>query len=183
MIKIVSSFFILTILLSGCQDATPVHNNNEVQSEQQKHDLDKENLSKQDTIVLSQIHELNPVFCDMDGDKRTDTVQIVQNANNQKYGLKFIFGNGRIEYLGMGQAVLGQGFDDFNWIGVFNSVPKGGVYYNNVNADGDIITEDEVKAEDKIKLPNDGVFVHQLESCGGGIIYLRKGKFEWIQQE
>ncbi|MBI3240238.1 MAG: hypothetical protein HYZ43_15560 [Flavobacteriia bacterium] len=29
----------------------------------------------------------------------------------------------------------------------------------------------------------DGDFIHQAESCGGGVIYLKNGKFQWIQQE
>lgn len=48
---------------------------------------------------------------------------------------------------------------------------------------GEIITEEEVQESDKIKLPNDGISIHADETCGGGIIYLNKGKFEWIQQE
>lgn len=43
--------------------------------------------------------------------------------------------------------------------------------------------DEEIKEEDKIKLPNDGIFIHADESCGGGIIYLNNGKYNWIQQE
>ena len=39
------------------------------------------------------------------------------------------------------------------------------------------------KEVDKIKLENDGICIHAEESCGGGIIYLNNGKYEWIQQE
>ncbi|MCH5597482.1 hypothetical protein [Niabella ginsengisoli] len=83
----------------------------------------------------------------------------------------------------MGKEILGQGFDDLEWVGVFEVAPKNEIYYNNVNDDGEIITEEQVKETDKIKLPNDGIFIHQKETGGGGIIYLKNGKFEWIQQE
>ncbi|MEI2274527.1 hypothetical protein OHD16_20435 [Sphingobacterium sp. ML3W] len=136
-----------------------------------------------DTIVLSRTHKPSTVHCDLDGDNLTDTVQIVQNTKNEKYGLRFIFGNKKIEYLGMGTDILGQGFDDIDWVGIFEKAPKEAVYWNNVNDDGEIITDEEVKEADKIKLVNDGIFIHQAESCGGGIIYLNKGKFAWIQQE
>ncbi|ULT23268.1 hypothetical protein KUH03_29250 [Sphingobacterium sp. E70] len=83
----------------------------------------------------------------------------------------------------MGTDILGQGFDDISWVGVFEKAPKGEIYWNNVNDDGEIITDEEVNETDKIKLVNDGIFIHQAESCGGGVIYLNKGKFAWIQQE
>lgn len=83
----------------------------------------------------------------------------------------------------MGNDILKQGFDNLDWVGVLEKAPKGATYYNNVNDDGEIITEEEVKEKDKIKLPQDGIFIHQAEACGGGIIYLKNGKFGWIQQE
>ena len=42
---------------------------------------------------------------------------------------------------------------------------------------------EDVKEENKIKLPNDAIFIHQAESCGGGIIYWENRKYHWIQQE
>lgn len=136
-----------------------------------------------DTIILSGKHRPNTITCDLDGDLRTDSVRIVQNTNNGKYGLKIIFGNKNIEYLGMGATMAGQEIDDISWTGIFETAPKGEVYWNNVNDEGEIISDEEVKEEDKIRLPNDGIFIHEAEACGGGVIYLKDGKFEWIQQE
>jgi hypothetical protein len=135
-----------------------------------------------DTITDSKKHNPNVIFCDLDGDNLSDTVKIVLNNNNEKYGLKIIFGNEEITYLGMGKEILEQNFDDLDWVGIFEVASKGEVYFNNVIG-GEIITEEEVLESDKIKLPNDGIYIHAAESCGGGIIYLDKGKFEWIQQE
>ncbi len=136
-----------------------------------------------DTIVISQKHKPNSISCDLDGDQLRDKVGIVQNKNNKKYGLEIKYGNGKIDYLGMGKDIAGQGIDDIEWVGIFEVAPKNEVYYNNVSEDGEILSEDQVKDSEKIKLVNDGIFIHQAESCGGGVIYLNNGKYDWIQQE
>lgn len=141
------------------------------------------NPKSNDTIVISKIHKPNSVSCDLDGDKLTDNVKIVQSTKNKKYGFEIKFGNGKTDYLGMGKDIAGQGIDDIEWAGIFEIAPKNEIYYNNVSDDGEIISEDQVKESDKIKLPNDGIFIHNSESCGGGVIYLNNGKYDWIQQE
>lgn len=139
---------------------------------------------KTDTIVLSTKHKTNKILCDLDGDNLDETVEIFRSTNNKKSGFKITYGNGkRTDYLGFGNDILGQGFDEIDWAGIFEKAPKNEVYFNNVNEDGDIIGEEQVAEEDKIKLPNDGIFIHAEESCGGGVIYLKNGKYEWIQQE
>lgn len=137
-----------------------------------------------DTIVISAKHKTNKILCDLDGDGKNETVEIVRSTNNDKSGLRIIFGNGnRTDYFGMGNNILGQGFDEIDWAGVFEKASKGNIVWNNVNEDGEIISDEEIKEGDKIKLPNDGIFIHADESCGGGIIYLNNGKYHWVQQE
>lgn len=139
---------------------------------------------KTDTIVLSSKHKTNKILCDLDGDGKNETVEIVRSTKSDKSGLKITFGNGkRTDFLGLGNTVLAQGFDEIDWAGIFEKAPKGETYWNNVNDDGEIMADEEVKEEEKIKLPNDGIFIHAEESCGGGIIYIKNGKYEWIQQE
>ena len=139
---------------------------------------------KADTIVLSTKHKTKKILCDLDGDNLDETVEIFRSTKNQKSGLKITFGNGnRTDYFGFGNDILGRGFDEIDWVGIFEKAPKNEVYFDNVNEDGDIIGEEQVAEEDKIKLPNDGIFIHADESCGGGVIYLKNGKYEWIQQE
>ncbi|KAF2516582.1 hypothetical protein [Flavobacterium foetidum] len=141
-------------------------------------------IKKTDTIVLSTKHKTNKILCDLDGDNLDETVEIFRSTKNQKSGLKITYGNGKkIDYLGFGNDILQQGFDEIDWVGIFEKAPKNEVYYNNVNEEGEIIGEDQVKEEDKIKLQQDGIFIHADESCGGGVIYLKNGKYEWIQQE
>lgn len=172
--------FSLTLLtFTSCNDKQSETKKNEIET------TDKMTISQSidDTIIISKKHKPNFIFCDLDRDNLSDTVKIILNKKNEKYGLKIIFGNKKVEYLGLGKEVLGQGFDDLNWVGIFEKAPKGEVYFNNVNDEGEIISEDEVKERDKIKLLSDGIFIHAYESCGGGVIYLNNGKFEWIQQE
>ncbi|HEX8015097.1 MAG TPA: hypothetical protein VF465_07675 [Flavobacterium sp.] len=137
-----------------------------------------------DTIETSKKHKTNKILCDLDGDNLNEIVEIVRSTKNGKSGLRIIFGNGnRTDYFGMGNNILEQGFDEIDWAGIFEKAPKNEIYWNNVNGEGDILTDEEIKESDKIKLLNDGIFMHAKESCGGGIIYLKNGKYEWIQQE
>lgn len=137
-----------------------------------------------DTIKISKKHKTNKILCDLDGDKLNEIVEIVRSTKSGKSGLRIIFGNGnRTDYLGMGNDILEQGFDEIDWVGIFEKAPKNEIYWNNVNEEGEILSEDQIKEVDKIKLLNDGIFIHAEESCGGGIIYLKSGKYEWIQQE
>jgi hypothetical protein len=137
-----------------------------------------------DTIVVSKKHKVNKISSDLDGDGLNETVEIVRSTKNDKSGLRIIFGNGkRTDYLGIGNDILGQGFDEIDWAGIFEKAPKNELYWNNVNDEGEIMADEEVNEADKIKLLNDGIFIHAEESCGGGVIYLKDGKYEWIQQE
>lgn len=175
-------FTMLIGLFFGCKE------NNANKSESNKVDtleyVEKIPAQKVDSIQISTQHKVNEIKLDLDGDQLEDIVQIVRNIKNNKSGLKIIFGNQRkIDYLGMGKDIIDQGFDDLDWVGIFEVASKNEWYYNNVNDEGEIITEDVVKEEDKIRLENDGIFIHAAESCGGGIIYLKDGKYAWIQQE
>lgn len=145
----------------------------------------KEKSKKEDKIVLSQKHENNLIWCDLDGDKKEEKVEIVINQKNNKSGLRITFGKGdRIDYFGLGKDVLQQEFDDFDWVGIFEKAPKGKTYWNNVNEDGEIkIEKEEFTKSDKLVLQNDGIYVHAAESCGGGIIYLENNAYKWLQQE
>jgi len=165
----------------------------EIESESKKHEitesdsihiLEKTQTENKDTIEISKKHKINKVLCDLDGDELNEIVEIVRSKKSGKSGLRIIFGSGnRTDYFGMGNTILEQGFDEIDWVGIFERAPKNEIYWNNVNAEGDILTDEEIKESDKIKLLNDGIFMHAEESCGGGIIYMKNGKYEWIQQE
>ena len=154
---------------------------NDKQQNIEKTQTKKNNI---DTIEISKKHKINKIKCDLDGDKLDETIEIVKSTKSGKSGLRIVFGNGkRTDFLGMGNDILNQGFDEIDWAGIFEKAPKNEIYWNNVNDEGEIVSEEEIKESDKIKLLNDGIYIHAEESCGGGIIYLKNGKYEWIQQE
>ena len=151
---------------------------------QKKIERTKTEKKDNDTIEISTKHKINKIICDLDGDKLNEIVEIVKSTKSGKSGLRIVFGNGkRTDYFGMGNEILKQGFEEIDWAGIFEKAPKNETYWNNVNEDGDILSEEEIKESDKIKLLQDGIFMHAEESCGGGIIYLKNGNYEWIQQE
>ncbi|NHM08373.1 hypothetical protein G4D82_14180 [Flavobacterium sp. CYK-4] len=151
-----------------------------------QHKIERTQTDKKDndTIEISKKHKINKIICDLDGDKSNEIAEIVRSTKNGKSGLRIIFGHGkRTDYFGMGNDILNQGFDEIDWVEIFEKAPKNKTYWNNVSDDGELLSEEEIKESDKIKLLNDGIYLHAEESCGGGIIYLNNGKYDWIQQE
>lgn len=175
------------LILISCKKEQPTENEKiqvAAKDTTQRPEQKENSKTTSDTIVISVKHKKNKIECDLDGDGKNETVEIVRSTHNNKSGLRIVFGNGkRTDYLGMGNNVLKQGFDEIDWAGIFEKAPKNEIYWNNVSEDGEILGDEEIKEEDKIKLPNDGIFIHAEESCGGGIIYLKNGQYEWIQQE
>jgi len=140
------------------------------------------NKYDKDIVISDKMPE--DIFCDVDGDAKQEKIGLRLDSATSKYGLVIQYGTGKIDTLGMGKDVLDQGFDNFNWAGIMEVAPKGKYYFNNVDEEGEILTEDQVLESEKIKLKNDGILVHEAESCGGGVIYLTdKNKYAWIQQE
>ncbi len=123
------------------------------------------------------------ILADLDGDEAQDSVIIITDRISKKEGLRIVYGNRKMDTLGMGKEVLGQGFDDVSWAGLFEKAPKGEKYANNVDENGEILSLDEIPDDAWITLPNDGIDIHAAEACGGGIIYLENGQYKWIQQE
>jgi hypothetical protein len=136
--------------------------------------------------ILSQDFYKRPdyILADIDGDNKQDSVVIVTDAVTKKEGLKFVLGSGRIDTLGMGKEILGQGFDDISsWAGIFEKASKGEKHANNVDENGDILAASQIPEEEWIILPNDGIYLHQEEACGGGVIYMENGEYKWIQED
>lgn len=175
--SLIFSCAVCVVFLMACnqkQEHTPVVKQDLV-SEKAKLHSKNESASKIHTILRN-------ITGDFDGDTKQDTAYIVADAASGKHGLKIILSTNKVDYFGMGKEVLNQGFDDLNWAGIFQTAPKGKSYANNVDEHGEIIT-DSIPAENWITLPNDGIYLHAEESCGGGVIYLDRGKYNWIQQE
>ncbi len=73
---------------------------------------------------------------------------------------------------------------DYSWVGIFEKVNKGEVLWSNYDDDkGDFVDFKDVPENEKVKLDYNAIYVHASESCGGGFIYWKNGKFNWLQQE
>ncbi|MFC4392130.1 MULTISPECIES: hypothetical protein [Flavobacterium] len=181
----ISILFLSALILISCKKETQTEKPQITQKDtRQIAPKPETKVEETDTIIISKKHKINQIVCDLDGDGKNEIVEIVRSTNTYKSGLKITYGNGKkTDYLGLGKNVLNQGFDEIDWAGIFEKAPKGEIVWNNVNDDGEIMGDEEIKEEDKIRLPNDGIFIHAEESCGGGIIYLKNGKYDWIQQE
>ena len=93
---------------------------------QQKTEVEKK---VNNTIELSKKHKINKITCDLDGDKLNETVEIVRSTKSGKSGLRIVFGNGkRTDYFGMGNDILKQGFNEIDWVGIFEKAPKNKTY-------------------------------------------------------
>lgn len=175
---------LIAITITSCKNENENQSKNSESETLQNLEKTQTKKNNTDTIEISKKHKINKIICDLDGDKLDETVEIVKSTKSGKSGLRILFGNGkRTDYFGMGNDILKQGFDEIDWAGIFEKAPKNEIYWNNVNDEGEIVSEEEIKESDKIKLLNDGIYIHAEESCGGGIIYLKNGKYEWIQQE
>lgn len=111
-----------------------------------------------------------------------DTAVIVQEKTGASEALLIKHSNTDQVFLLQNGKALGQQFNNFNWVGQFQIIPKGTKIWNNV-VDGDLVGENEVPENQKITLTADGIFIHQDEACGGGIIYFKNGKYQWVQQD
>jgi len=124
------------------------------------------------------------IVCDLDGDKKNDTISLMLDTLTSKYGLVIIYAAGKCDTLGMGKEFLDRGFNDFNWVGIMEVAPTGKFYWNYINYDDYNIPHDQIADHDKITLKQDGIFLHASESCGDGVIYLTdKNQYAWMQQE
>ena len=70
---------------------------------------------------------------------------------------------------------------DYSWIGDFTTVPCGDTLWSNYIDDFRCLSA--VPNNEKVTLSYNAIYVHAAESCGGGFIYWKNGKFNWLQQE
>lgn len=115
-------------------------------------------------------------------DNILDTALLVRHTTTAKDALMIKYGGTNNSILLRNGKDVGVDFTDFNWVRQFEVIPKGTKIWNNV-ADGEIIGEDQVRESQKILLHTDAIFVHENEGGGGGILYLEKGVYVWVQQD
>lgn len=115
-------------------------------------------------------------------DKILDTAILVKQKTNKKGALFIKHGGTNQFFLLKDGKDLKTNFRDFSWVGQFEVIKKGTKIWNNV-IDGEIVGEDQVPNNRKIILQTDGILVHEDEGGGGGIIYFKNGKYNWMQQD
>lgn len=118
---------------------------------------------------------------DFYGDKTEDIALLIKDEYEVKlciinYGLE-----PDIKILGNKQKWDSLNVDDFSWVGEFRAVKKGETLWSNYI--DDFRNFEDVPESEKVQLDYDALFVHQSESCGGGFIFWKDGKFNWLQQE
>lgn len=104
--------------------------------------------------------------------------------------LKNTEGETKIGFIDYGEKtkihLLGNDDDPFyirnyGWIGVFEKINPGEALWSNYGED--FIDFENVPEDKKVRLTYNALYIHASESCGGGFIYWKDGKFNWLPQE
>ncbi|WP_196884971.1 SH3 domain-containing protein [Aureivirga sp. CE67] len=70
---------------------------------------------------------------------------------------------------------------DYSWAGIFELVGENEPLWSNY--EDDFIEFANVPDNKKVYLNYNALYLHATESCGGGFIFWKNGKFQWLQQE
>jgi len=154
-------------------------------------------LEKKDTVVKELLKELSkfPILKEYTlitkftpffiyGDFFNDGIQdIAIKAKSKEGKTHIIFINREAEtdtykILGVNDALKTA---DYSWAGVFLKVNKGEILWSNY--EDDWIEFKNVPENKKVRLNYDAIFLHAEESCGGGFVFWKEGKFNWLLQE
>jgi hypothetical protein len=127
-------------------------------------------------LTLTSKFKNNHFEGDFFGDDTTDLAALVQDGEN--VWLCIINNMDSSDYL---LYSSNQNPTDFGWAGIFKKVNAGDTLWSNY-AD-DFLAFSEVPDSEKVVLTYDAIYAHVQEACGGGFIYWKDGKFNWLQQE
>jgi hypothetical protein len=120
--------------------------------------------------------ETNFVKGDFYGDGIEDIAALVEKGD--QVGLCILNQNDSASYYLFGDD---DHIDDYRWAGVFEKVSAGDTLWSNYEEDFRAFKE--VSDSEKVVLNYDALFLHAQESCGGGFIFWKDNKFNWLQQE
>ncbi|MHC8950384.1 hypothetical protein [Sphingobacterium hungaricum] len=124
--------------------------------------------------------EHKPYYLEGDffGDGIQDLAILIQRQDSVKLSVIDFSKNGKTVHI-LGED--GEFESDYSWIGDFEKVKAGEVLWSNY--EDDFRSLEDVPEEEKVYLTYNAIFVHAPESCGGGFIFWKDGKFNWLQQE
>jgi len=115
---------------------------------------------------------------DFFGDGVKDLAILVKDSNDNG-NIAFIDYGKKDEIVFLAEPNDSMGY--YAWVGIFEKVAKGTPLWSNYEED--FIEYKDVAKKDKVYLKYDAIFIHELESCGGGFVYWKEGEFHWLQQE
>ncbi len=118
---------------------------------------------------------------DFFGDGINDIVVLLKDKEGTKIGFVNYTKNRNSNVYVLGTKNDPFKIYDYNWVGVFEKVLKREILWSNY--EDDFIDFEKVPENKKVRLNYDAIFIHASESCGGGFIYWKNGKFNWLQQE
>lgn len=98
--------------------------------------------------------------------------------NQGTYGVKFVSFDDEAEGDDVESDPTGGGF---SWADVFSKVNRGNPLWSNY--EDDFRNFEDVPEDEIVRLDYDAMYVHVAEACGGGFIFWKDGKFNWLQQE
>jgi len=176
--------------IAACGDRTQTTNTTTIDTAGKVTDITKqENISAASnpfgfdtTYEVSKEHQPFMVTGYFNPDDILDTAILVRHTSTGKDALFIKHGGTGKSFLLKNGKDVGSDFDDFHWVGQFEVMKKGRKVWNNV-VDGEIVGDEQVSDNKKITLQNDGIFIHEDEGGGGGIIYFKNGKYVWVQQD
>lgn len=128
------------------------------------------------TFCVTNRFETNYVNGDFYGDGIEDIAALVEKGD--QVGLCIINQNESASYYLFGDD---DHIEDYLWAGVFKKVPAGDTLWSNYEED--FRNFKDVPDSEKVILDYDALFLHAQESCGGGFVFWKDGKFNWLQQE
>ncbi|MGB0429639.1 MAG: hypothetical protein ACPGLV_04135 [Bacteroidia bacterium] len=128
------------------------------------------------TLSVTNRFETNYIIGDFYGDDIEDIAALVEKGD--QVGLCIINQNDSTSYY---LFKNNDHIEDYRWAGVFKKVPAGNTLWSNYI--DDFRDFKDVPDSEKVVLEYDALFVHAQESCGGGFIFWKDNKFNWLQQE
>jgi hypothetical protein len=119
------------------------------------------------------------IYGDFFGDKIEDLAVLIKDTTGTKIGIINYGTKTEINIIGIGEDSLGG--TDYGWIGIFEKVEKGDTLWSNYVDDWRGL--DEVPESELVQLQYNAIYAHAAESCGGGFIFWKDNKWNWLQQE
>jgi len=131
------------------------------------------------TLITDEYIPQTQIEGDFFGDNTDDIAVLVRKNNLIHIGIIDYGTDTLIKFIGDTEDNLKR--DDYSWIGIFKSVPSGDTLWSNYV--DDFRDLEEVPFDERVVLNYDAIYAHASESCGGGFIFWKDNKWNWLQQE